>query len=252
MSDSTAAILTTIPILVIGGVVWTVYCKRQRRRRHNFVRAAEELALRSHPPYEEVLVGAMESMPDFGRRFDGKLINVLWKNLGSTNLATFEFRPQGLEGIRRDRNYRVWHSGFYLHSSGLDLPGFLLRSRGLLDKVGALFKWPDVDFTGHPEFAERFSLKGEDSDRLATLFDEKLVSFFESRIRPPDKIGIPGLYYQREHPLPSVEAKGDGFLYLPNRLIAPDELSSFVQDLQTLFELLGGSVATTGAELAPR
>lgn len=234
-----------ITLLVMAGV-WTVLRKRRLARTRTLTRVAEELAMCSRPQRDAELRETLESLPDFRWRFQGELSNVLWKDLGSADLAMFEFEPDGRYASSRGRIFRKLCSGFYLYSPDFDPPSFLLRSRGIIQKVRGLFAWDDLDFTRHPEFSKRYSLHGEDSDRLGTLFDDDVVSFFENRVRPPEKIGIPGIYYLREHPLPSVEAQGNGFLYLPNRLIAPDDLPSLVPDILKLFELLGGSIETTG------
>lgn len=200
----------------------------------------------SRPQRDAELHDTLKSLPDFRYRFQGKLSNVLWKDLGSADLAMFEFKPYSRYSSSKGTLFLQPCSGFYLCSPDFDPPSFLLRSRGIIEKVRGLFTWDDLDFTRHPKFAEHYSLRGDDSNHLGTLFDDDVVSFFENRVRPSEKIGLPGLYYLRVHPIPSVEAHGNGFLYLPSRLIAPDDLPSLVSDILKLFELLGGSIETTG------
>lgn len=67
----------------------------------------------------------------------------------------------------------------FIESDELHLPSFLLTPENLFHKVGNLFGYKDIDFDSHPDFSNRYLLKGSDEDSIRTLFHDGLLNFYQ-------------------------------------------------------------------------
>ncbi|HXG58856.1 MAG TPA: hypothetical protein VNL91_07520 [Thermoanaerobaculia bacterium] len=110
---------------------------------------------------------------------------------------------------------------------GRALPALELTRAGVLQPAGE-----HLDFASHPAFSKRFRLRGDDENALRTLFDSKVLSFFESLDDDFD---------------PIVEAGGECLVvYRNGRLVRPDAVSAFVAQATAIAGALGGSRLPVG------
>ncbi len=58
---------------------------------------------------------------------------------------------------------------------------FVLDRERLLDRVVNLAGFKDISFELHPDFSQRFKLKGEDERQIRAFFNSKLISFLEGQ-----------------------------------------------------------------------
>jgi MFS superfamily sulfate permease-like transporter len=98
-----------------------------------------------------------------------------------TDLAKVEVSDMTLtEGARQeksDTHITVAHvSEIEVH-----VPDFALEPEGLWSKVSELVGGKDIDFVDHPEFSDRYYLRGSDESAVREFFNEGLIRFFENR-----------------------------------------------------------------------
>ena len=208
-------------------IAWIVYRKLQKRN-VDFRARLGDLGLTTRPGLAPYLCNGLAGLPGFNRFRDNDIRNVFWGDMGGCRVALFELRWQS-DSVLREPNYYAWETGIYFEDRHLDLPAFQLGPEGLWHKIGAFFGGNEVNPMMHPEFSRRYSLRGSNEAELLELFDDQLVAFFEQQIVPPERIGLPGLYYQKETPLPSVFAEGNRFALLSSRRIKPSAVPLFAQ-----------------------
>jgi len=98
-----------------------------------------------------------------------------------------------------------------------------LRPEGLMHKIGSLFGYQDIDFDSHPNFSKHYLLRGSDEEAIRELFDDDLLSFFETQ----EKV--------------CVEADGhDLIIYRQRKRIEPDTVQEFLREGFGIFARLRG------------
>lgn len=91
------------------------------------------------------------------------------------------------------------------------IPVFSLDKEGLLEKVYALSGFTDIKIDAHPDFSNRFYIKGEDENSIKAFFIKDVVHFFES------------------NPYYHVESNGDHLLvFSKQRLASISEIKALV------------------------
>ena len=110
---------------------------------------------------------------------------------------------------------------FFVNSKSLDLPQFLLKPENFFHRIGTYLGMQDIDFSSHPEFSHQYLLQGEHED----LIRERLDSDFRHFFTVEKNWSLEGLNY---------------FLifYQQNKLLPPEEISTFYQKGKTIYELL--------------
>ena len=71
-------------------------------------------------------------------------------------------------------------SSFLLINLKFDIPIFILDRENLLGGINENTIYKDLDFPKHPDFSKRFFLGGKRASEIKSLFDSKLIFFFES------------------------------------------------------------------------
>ncbi|WP_338395687.1 hypothetical protein [Fulvitalea axinellae] len=101
----------------------------------------------------------------------GKCHDVISKKSGGSELRVLTYRY-------RQGNHSGRITAFGLHSGWLrKFPDFLVKPEGFLNAVGEFFGSQDIDFSEHPEFSERYVLKG-DEVKLRVAFNKEVLDFF--------------------------------------------------------------------------
>ncbi|NJM25264.1 MAG: SulP family inorganic anion transporter [Bacteroidia bacterium] len=69
-----------------------------------------------------------------------------------------------------------------LHYSDLDLamPDFALEPEHIWTKLTDLPFGHDIDFENHPQFSHKYFLRGEDTQAIRAMFDERVIGFLET------------------------------------------------------------------------
>ena len=98
--------------------------------------------------------------------------------LKSSSLTVRLFEVQSLPLVARGSTCLLFQS------PQLELPDFLLRPQGCLDKVGSVFGWQDLAFVLRPDFSHRYLLQGQDERAVRYYFSNDMLELFE---RQPDQ-----------------------------------------------------------------
>jgi hypothetical protein len=69
---------------------------------------------------------------------------------------------------------------YFVNSKSLDLPVFLMKPEGLMNKLGSYFGIEDIDFEDYPAFSDAYNLKGENEDYIRHHFDDHILKFFST------------------------------------------------------------------------
>lgn len=120
----------------------------------------------------------------------------------------------------RGRGARTWRQTVFAFSRDLSLPAFDLKPENLMDRLRDAFNHNDIDFDSHPGFSRRYFLRSPRHERITELFTPELLTYLE------------GLT-----PEPKWHIEGNGqalFIYLFNRRIAPEDISSFAQNTSSI------------------
>jgi hypothetical protein len=72
----------------------------------------------------------------------------------------------------------IQQSVYFVNSKSLDLPIFIMKPEGLMNKLGTYFGIDDIDFEDHPEFSDNYYLKGDDEEFIRHHFDGPVLKFF--------------------------------------------------------------------------
>lgn len=93
--------------------------------------------------------------------------------------STIEFSDVFLsKGIRmHEQNHKM--SVLLATVMDMPVPNFSLSKEGLLQKVQQRMGQEDIDFEEHPVFSEKYTLLGEDKERIKSLFQNELCLFLE-------------------------------------------------------------------------
>ncbi len=196
-------------------VIFVTLYLLDKKRTEAFKKIAEELDLPFFETGDSGLQNRLEQFQLFttGRR--RKIKNLLQGEANDVELAIFDYRYT-VGGGKNSRTYT--QSVFSVNSSSLHLTPFALRPEGFFHKIGAAFGAQDIDFESHPEFSNTYLLRGGDEKAIRELFDDRVLSYFESK------------------PKMCVEASGSRLIcYRLGKKIRPDETQQFMGDGYEIF-----------------
>ena len=185
------------PAVIVGIVcaMFFIYKKREKVRTEKLTKIFQELGFPFQAAVDPVLLERLSgfTLMNIGR---GKqLTNVISVEGPNADIAVFDYRY--VTGGGDDRRVRK-QTVMSVESTSLVHPVFNLRPEGFWSKVGAAFGGQDIDFVEHPDFSEKYVLKGESEEEVRIYMDTMLLDFFAAQ----DKICCEAregtiLYYHR-------------------------------------------------------
>jgi hypothetical protein len=123
----------------------------------------------------------------FGRGRRRLFNNVMVGNSASVETSLFDYSYTTSSG----KSSHTHTQTVAAYSQELWLPLFELRPEGFLDRIGDAFVHSDIDFESHPEFSQRFLLRGPSVQTIRELFSPALLTFLET-LPPEEKWHIEG------------------------------------------------------------
>jgi hypothetical protein len=96
-----------------------------------------------------------------------------------TNLFDYSYT------INSGDSSRTYTQTVAAYSQELWLPLFEMRPEDFLDRIGDAFVHNDIDFESHPNFSQRYLLRGPAEQTIRELFSPALLTFLEEL--PPDE-----------------------------------------------------------------
>jgi len=83
------------------------------------------------------------------------------------------------------KSSHTWSQTVFAFTVDLWLPVFEMRPENFVERISDAFTHKDIDFDSHPEFSQRYLLRGEDKEKVRELFTPALLTFLEGL--PADK-----------------------------------------------------------------
>lgn len=109
---------------------------------------------------------------------------------------------------------------------GRALAAFEMAAQTMLDSVGTLVGFQDINFDDRPDFSKRFLLRGDSEREVRALFTPGVLHAFE---RLDESFDL------------TVEGAGDCVaVYKPNREVSPDRIQSFALQAASVAAALRG------------
>ena len=210
------------PAVIVGIVcaMFFIYKKREKVRTEKLTKIFQELGFPFQAAVDPVLLERLSGFPLMNIGRGKQLTNVISVEGPNADIAVFDYRY--VTGGGDDRRVRK-QTVMSVESTSLVHPVFNLRPEGFWSKVGAAFGGQDIDFVEHPDFSEKYVLKGESEEEVRIYMDTMLLDFFAAQ----NKI--------------CCEAREGAILYYHRyKRVDPDaeQLQKFMEDGMRVFEEL--------------
>ncbi len=126
----------------------------------------------------------------------------------------------------RTNSYWITQTVAAFRCPGRTFAAFELAPQTILDSVGALVGFRDINFDDQPDFSRKFLLRGSSESDVRALFTPRVLHAFD---RLDDGFDF------------TVEGAGECLIvYKPNREVAPDRIQSFAQQASSVAAALRG------------
>ena len=170
-----------ISLALIIGIACTIFLllkRREKVRTEKLTTIFEELGFPFQADVDPVRLERLAGfrLMNIGR---GKqLTNVISVEGPIADIAMFDYRY--VTGHGKSRKVRK-QTVMSVESTRLVHPVFNLRPEGFWTKVWSVFGDQDVDFVEHPDFSEKYVLKGESEEEVRIYMDTILLDFFAAQ-----------------------------------------------------------------------
>jgi hypothetical protein len=147
--------------------------------------------------------------------------NVMAGSLGGADALAFDYTYDTRQ-LNPGKSISVSQTVAVFRFRGRAIPTFELSPEGFLKEGGQ-----DLDFASHPVFSKRFRLRGDDETAVRSLFNPRVLSFFE-RLRDDFR--------------ETVEGNGEYVIvYRSNRSLKPEAVHAFVKEATTVASTLASA-----------
>jgi hypothetical protein len=161
------------------------------------------------------LLSSLNKFNLFSKGHSRKIFNIMRGKHKDAEVTLMEYRYT-VGGGRSSST--ITQTVILYQSSGMQIPHFSLRPENMIDKVGSVLGFQDIDFNSHPEFSKKYLLRGRDEKAVRYTFNFSLLEYFEKK----DKLHF--------------EGNGDKLIYYKTgKRISPSDLKSFMDQGIELF-----------------
>ena len=215
------ALVFAFILIAAGAAFWNHL--REKKRTESLAEVARQLGLEFRERGCAALLSQLAGFQLFSQGRSRKMRNRILANTDDVELTIFDY--EYTTGTRK--NSRTWRQTVVcFEGSESVFPQFSLRPERLLDKVGSALGFQDIDFDTHPKFSKNYLLRGSPEERIREVFNEDVLSFFETKSDV------------------SVEAQGQLLvLFRRNGRVKPHEIRSLMEEGFTAFRLLRSACA---------
>lgn len=214
--------LGAVGLMAIITMLTVIIAQRRAQRRRAMLRqVALRLGFTFDPQGNQGQPVGREGFSLFKRGRAQKIQNVLRGQIDQGEGMVFDYTYVTGSGKHRSSHRQTVA---LCRLPGEPLPSFTLGPEYfIIHKIAEWFGHTDVDFPSHPTFSKMYTLQGEDEAAVRQLFRTDVLAFFES------------------HGGWCLEGSGDRLLvYGPGRLIAPEAMSRFLEDVRQMRSLFAG------------
>lgn len=210
------ALLGSLVALVVTGIIFILAYRRAQQRQSALAGIASTLGF-SFRSFDAEWTKPLGEFPIFKRKGSPQVKNLMRGVKEGKEVLLFEYTFSEGDAVRNQTAvcWRLRADSF---------PRFELGPEGFFQSI---FEGGDIDFASHPEFSNRYLLKGPDEQAIRGLFQPRVLDAFTSR---------------REFWV----AQGDGewlVVYRPRITVRPtaDEVRKLLDEAFSLFAAFGKS-----------
>ena len=173
MNSATLPFLIFVAVALIAAIIMVAAWKKAKQRAAEFRSLADTLGFN--------YVGSDSSRTRqvntalFRRGGRRRFRNVMNGTYGSHQVSIFDY-SYTVSGGESSSTYTQTVAAIV---QDRQLPWFELRPEGFLDRIAEAFVHRDIDFETHPQFSNRYVLRGQDETAIRAMFTPALLSFFE-------------------------------------------------------------------------
>jgi hypothetical protein len=216
--------LNTQYVLIAGAIIiilaiiisWRIYYLRKRSEALG--QLAQTMNFVFSPKGDGKLLESFNGFNVFSRGRVRKISNILSGKVNDISVRVFDYQYTTGGG---DSSHTWRQTVLVLESEKLRLPDFVLRPEGLLDKIGVVLGYQDIDFDLYPKFSRQYFLRGKDQESVKAFFTDSLIQYYE------------------QHAGLSTEGRGSRFIcYYGGKVIQSDRIQEFMQQGYELFNML--------------
>ena len=171
-------LITTTVFVGIGLAIFFIYKKLEKIRTEKLAKIFQELGFPFQAAVDPVRLERLSGFPLMNIGGYKQLTNVVSVEGPHADIAVFDYRYE----ISGNDSHSVHkQTVMSVESTSLVHPVFNLRPEGFWSKVGAAFGGQDIDFVEHPDFSEKYVLKGESEEEVRIYMDTMLLDFFTAQ-----------------------------------------------------------------------
>lgn len=210
-------ILLGVGLLVIL-IVWAQWLSEQKRRK-NLTEVSRRIGFYFSPEPREDTLSELGVFKLFRTGHSHEIFNVLQGNWKKIEWLVFDYKYT----VGRGRSSRIHNQTVaYVNLDSFKFPPFYLGPESLINKIGEVLGFKDIDFKNYPEFSQRYLLKSPEEENIRNLFTPQVLRAFEKN---EEKINI--------------EAEGNKFIYYSlDKRIDPRHLRAFLDNAAEFLSLL--------------
>ncbi len=239
-------------IFVTGFIAWILFLMKQRQEDMQAV--AQKLKLEYSLTGNDSIAPLLSNLEFFSQGTNCQVSNLIRGNIvrhgNPVTVAIFDYQyTLGLEHKYTKIRYQkdlcsveshnsidnFLQTVIVLYDESLDLPGFKLRPRYLMDKLDNLFRFEEVNFDNYPDFTKDYRLQVRDVDRVEDLFQPNLIRFYEGQKICTEANGNYVVIYPFNDGTSSHRVREN---FTDSRLVQPDELKFYLNSGVRLLNLL--------------
>jgi hypothetical protein len=239
-------------IFVAGFITWIRVLMKQRQEDMQAV--AENLNLQYSLIGNDSIAPLLANLEFFSQGTDLKVNNLIRGNVmrhgNPVTVAIFDYQyTLGLDRkytrIRYEKDLcsvekvnnidNFLQTVIVLYDESLDLPGFKLRPRYLMDKLENLFRFDEINFDDYPDFSKDYRLQARNVGGVEDLFQPNLIRFYEGNKICTEANGNYVVIYPFNDGTSSQRVSEN---FTDSRLVQPDRIKFYLNSGLRLLNLL--------------
>jgi len=209
-------IFAIVAACIVGGMFYRHVANEKRRAA--IKELADELGLTWSENGNSQQLSRHSGFNLFNRGRARKMKNLIEGVTDEVQIGIFDYQFTTGHGKQKRTQKQTIAS---LTSPQLNCPEFKMRPERILDRVGGVLGFQDIDFDSHPAFSNSFVLKGPNEEAIRSFFQPAVLEFFETQSNI------------------SVEGRGNTMcFYRAGKIVRPDQIKNLLGDAYSVFGCL--------------
>jgi hypothetical protein len=154
---------------------------RNRRKERERTEALRQVASQLGWNFAEAaplnMIAGLDNFELFNSGHSKEIKNMMYGEASGIKAAVFDYIYVTGGGKSRQIHYQTV---VYLEPPNLRVPYFSLRPEHFMHKLMTAFGYQDIDFGQRPEFSKNYILRGQDELAIRQVFNDRVLSFYES------------------------------------------------------------------------